>query len=115
MAHWPYNTTAWARLRTAKLRSSPLCQPCEEVGRLVPATVVDHNTPVSKGGAPFPPLDDLTSMCPTCHSRKTAQEDRLGAGATVRRRGRGVDPETGKPLDGMHWWNEGNRRRQRKG
>lgn len=106
MANWPYNTSTWKALRASKLRIAPLCQPCQQVGQLRAATVVDHNTPVSKGGAPFPALDDLTSMCATCHSRKTAQEDRLGAAATTRRRGHGVDPATGKPLDGKHWWNQ---------
>lgn len=105
MSKWPYNTPEWRRLRATKLRVDPLCKPCQDVGRVTPATVVDHNVPVSKGGAPFPPLTGLTSMCATCHSRKTAQEDRLGAASTKRRRGRGVDPETGKPLDGGHWWN----------
>lgn len=107
MAAWPYNTMAWKRLRASKLQAAPLCEPCMKDGRLVPASVVDHNTPVSKGGAPFPALEDLTSMCPTCHSRKTAQDDRLGASATSKRRGRGVDPVTGKPLDRRHWWNKG--------
>ncbi|TAN52558.1 MAG: HNH endonuclease [Rhodospirillales bacterium] len=109
MAKWPYNTSTWKALRASKLRDAPLCQPCQQVGRLVPASVVDHNTPVNKGGAPFPPLDGLTSMCPACHSRKTAQEDGLGRAATTRRRGRGVDPETGKPIDKRHWWNGGAR------
>jgi len=105
MANWPYNTAAWRRLRLAKLQADPLCQPCQDMGQLVEATVVDHNTPVSKGGDPFPAIDDLTSMCARCHSRKTAQEDRLGAAASTRRRGRGIDPATGKPLDRLHWWN----------
>lgn len=105
MADWPYNTQAWQRLRRAKLMDKPLCEECEAGGRLVPATVVDHVVPVSKGGAPFPAIEDLTSLCQPCHSRKTAQEDRLGAASTTRRRGRGVDPATGKPLDRQHWWN----------
>lgn len=105
MANWPYNTSAWKALRASKLMADPLCQPCQQAGRLVAARVVDHNTPISKGGAPFPALHCLTSMCAACHSRKTAQEDRLGASATTRRRGRGVDPTTGKPLDRQHWWN----------
>lgn len=105
MAKWPYNTETWKRIRKAKLQASPLCQPCLSMGRTRAANTVDHNTPVSDGGDPFPPPEGLTSMCAPCHSRKTAQEDGKGAAATKRRRGRGVDPATGRPLDPEHWWN----------
>lgn len=107
MARWPYNTPTWRRLRLTKLADQPLCEPCRAAGRIRMANTVDHKVPVEAGGDPFPALGDLTSMCPSCHGRKTAQEDRRGAAATKRRRGRGVDPKTGRPLDPQHWWNSG--------
>ena len=35
----------WRRARAAYLARHPLCVPCEEAGRLAPATVVDHVVP----------------------------------------------------------------------
>jgi hypothetical protein len=49
-----YNSRAWQRLRRRKLLEQPLCEPCEALGRLVPATVVDHRMPISSGGDALP-------------------------------------------------------------
>jgi 5-methylcytosine-specific restriction endonuclease McrA len=71
MAVWPYTTQRWQRLRQAKLRESPLCKLCLEFGRLEPATVADHVTPIKAGGDPYPPLSGLMSFCVPCHNTKT--------------------------------------------
>jgi hypothetical protein len=42
MAHWPYNTPQWVRLRKVKLQQQPLCEVCMKRGRLVRANTVDH-------------------------------------------------------------------------
>lgn len=103
MAEWPYNTQRWQRLRRAKLSAEPLCEVCQQGGRLIPANTVDHNVAINDGGDPFPPLDGLTSMCAPCHTRKTSHVE-------VHRQGRvptkGVDPKTGRPVDPDHWWNK---------
>ncbi len=57
VADWPYNTTAWQKLRRAKLSAEPLCQPCSLRGDLRPAKAVDHVLPINGGGDPFPDLD----------------------------------------------------------
>ena len=57
-----------------KLREHPLCQACLQVGRIEPATVVDHRTPIKRGGDPFPHLDHLASLCESCHNAKTRAE-----------------------------------------
>lgn len=98
MAKWPYNTTAWRKLRLAKLESQPLCEPCERRGIIVPAVAVDHVTSIASGGDPFPPLSGLMSMCLSCHSIKTNAVDRPG-GKGVRFKGVGVD---GLPIDPDH-------------
>ena len=90
MADWPYSTQRWHRLRLAKLREAPLCARCEAMGRVVPATDVDHDKPISSGGEPFPPLDELNSLCHSCHSIKTRED------ATGRVKGCDID---GWPLD----------------
>ncbi len=72
MAVYPYTTQRWQRLRRQKLQRHPLCEACLRVGRIEPAAAVDHRTPISAGGDPFPPLDGLASLCISCHSSKTA-------------------------------------------
>lgn len=102
MASWPYNTTRWQRLRLAKLRADPLCQPCQAMGRTVVANTVDHNDPIRDGGDPFPPLNRLTSMCPSCHGAKTSRGVEAGAIRSTRPR-KGCDAD-GNSLDPSHPW-----------
>ncbi|XVO20521.1 MAG: HNH endonuclease [Sphingorhabdus sp.] len=102
MAKWPYNTTNWRKLRALKLSVEPLCEHCAEIDRLVMATVVDHVDPISAGGAPFPSLDKLNSLCVPCHSRKTARGTEAGAIRTTKpRKGCKAD---GSPLHSDHPW-----------
>jgi 5-methylcytosine-specific restriction protein A len=96
MAPWPYDTTAWERLRHRKLQDNPLCEPCSDSGRLVPATVVDHKVPINQGGPAFPTLDGLTSMCWRCHNAKT-QGERAGKAFL----NKGADA-AGMPVDKSH-------------
>lgn len=98
MADWPYSTARWQRLRRLKLSSSPLCEACDMRGQVVPAEHVDHVVAISAGGDPFPPLDGLMSLCPRCHSEKTAAVDRPG-GKGVRFKGASLD---GLPIDPSH-------------
>ena len=98
MANWPYNTTAWKRLREVKLQASPLCEPCERRGKLVRANTVDHIKSIASGGDPFPSLDGLMSMCHACHNTKTNAVDRKG-GKGIAFKGVGAD---GMPIDPTH-------------
>jgi len=63
-----YHSTAWARLRAAYLRANPLCADPLGSGCHNLASLVDHRTPLSAGGAA---LDEqnLRSLCPSCHAR----------------------------------------------
>jgi 5-methylcytosine-specific restriction enzyme A len=104
MADWPYNTTQWRKLRLLKLAHDPLCQACEDMGELTPANTVDHVVAISSGGAPFPMLSDLNSLCHSCHSAKTARGSEAGAIHTRKpRKGCNAD---GSPLDRRHPWHE---------
>ena len=98
MSRWPYNTSAWQRLRAAKLSAQPVCEPCERRGRTVLAEAVDHIIEINKGGPAFPPLDALMSMCTSCHSVKT---NAVKSGKGNRFRGCDVD---GNPLDPDDEW-----------
>lgn len=105
MADWPYSTARWRRLRSLKLATDPLCEPCTAAGRLTVANTVDHDVPISAGGPAFPGLDGLTSMCPSCHGQKTARGSEAGAVRTTRpiQPRRGCDAD-GNPLDPAHPW-----------
>lgn len=98
MAQWPYSTTAWARLRRAKLIATPLCEACNLRGDMTPANTVDHVFAIAKGGDPFPPLQGLMSLCASCHGQKTRAVDTEG-GKGVRFKGAAVD---GMPIDPLH-------------
>ena len=99
MAKWPYTTQRWQRLRKYKLQLNPLCEACLQLGGIVPAVAVDHRTPISAGGDPYPPLDQLASLCTSCHSMKTKCEQ---LGEDYMRKGCDV---FGRPLDPDHPWN----------
>lgn len=103
MADWPYNTTAWKRLRLAHLSIEPMCRGCKDMGRLTRANTVDHITAISDGGHAFPGHDGLASYCPACHSAKTARGNEAGAIRSTKPR-RGCDVN-GWPLDPAHHWN----------
>jgi len=63
----------WRRLRSAILkRDRYLCQPCERVNRITPATEVDHIVGKAQGGTDAP--DNLEAICKVCHQAKTASE-----------------------------------------
>lgn len=78
----PTNSTTWRALRASILAAEPLCRACGEAGQVTAATVVDHHDGDSWNNAP----ENLVPMCASCHSRKTASQDR---GFGNPRRGRG--------------------------
>lgn len=87
-----YNTARWQRVRTLKLRETPLCEYCPP-NRRNQATEVDHFKSLEDGGAPFD-MANLRSVCRSCHSQKTTRKERL----------HGCD-ENGMPRDPNHAWN----------
>jgi 5-methylcytosine-specific restriction protein A len=100
MSKWPYSTRRWQRLRRLKLATHPLCQTCLEQGRVEPATAVDHRVRITAGGDAYPALDQLASLCASCHNAKTRAEQ---MGQDFMRKGCDV---FGRPLDPAHPWNK---------
>lgn len=90
-----YNRRWWHRLRRLVLDTGPLCRMCAARGVTTPATEVDHITPISEGG-PARDMDNLESLCSSCHSAKTAAE-------RGNRLMRGCDTD-GNPLDQRSHW-----------
>ena len=70
-----YNSAAWKKIRTAYIRTHPLCE-CSECKRKIvplPAHVVDHITPINQGGDPLS-WDNLQALSNSCHNTKSARE-----------------------------------------
>ena len=80
-----------------------MCQACLEVGLIEPATTVDHVLAIKAGGDPYPPLDQLRSLCESCHNKKTRHIEQLGRKEVPRVWGCDVN---GMPLDPRHPWNQ---------
>lgn len=70
-----YTLPVWRRIRKVQLNQKPLCQMCEEEGRLTPATVCDHADcmwpPTLEGFTKGP----FNSLCHMCHGIKTKEVD----------------------------------------
>jgi 5-methylcytosine-specific restriction protein A len=105
MADWPYSTAQWKRLRLLKLATDPTCYACALRGRIAPAVAVDHMKAVSAGGDPFPPLEELMSLCAPCHNEKTNAVDRPDRHRSLRRF-KGFDVH-GNPIDPADDWHGG--------
>jgi 5-methylcytosine-specific restriction protein A len=70
-------TWRWRKAREIYLRQHPLCE-CEEcraLGRIMPATVVDHRTPHRGDMRLFWDQSNWQAMSKRCHDRKTVRED----------------------------------------
>lgn len=105
-----YDTARWKRLRARHLAMFPLCQPCAAAGRTTAGRHVDHKHAISDGGDPFPAHDGLESMCPPCHSAKTARGAEHGAVRSTKPR-KGCDAN-GNPIDAAHPWHPGGKDRK---
>ncbi|TQE93738.1 MAG: HNH endonuclease [Spiribacter salinus] len=96
MAKWPYNSQRWQRLRRQQLGDEPLCRYCMEIGRVTPATVVDHiKRVVDEPDLAFD-ASNLQSLCTECHNSVKRSEEERGY-----RKGFDVN---GMPLDPLHPW-----------
>lgn len=67
----------WQVVREQALkRDEYICQTCKNKGRAVPATIVDHSKAFHGKADPLRlDLDNLVSLCRSCHSHKTNRQD----------------------------------------
>ena len=68
-----YQSSEWRKLRALQMERQPLCEECERKGVATVARVADHVVPINQGGEPLN-LDNLQSLCHTCHNRKSGKE-----------------------------------------
>ena len=61
----------WRRVRAWYLKRHPLCLDCQGEGRVAPATEVHHIVALRDGGTHEE--TNLTALCKSCHSRRTAK------------------------------------------
>ena len=71
-----YGNTAWRRLRRIQLNREPLCRTCLSKGIVNQASQVDHIIPVEKQPELRLSLSNLQSLCETCHTKKTREENK---------------------------------------
>ena len=97
----------WWRARNAFLAdpNNALCVEHKRLGRIVPATTVDHIIPHRGDLKLFWDQNNWQSLCTSCHSKKTNQEvNRRYGYRTYNRLQSGADAN-GIPLDPRHPWN----------
>lgn len=72
------NSARWQQLRALVLNRQPLCVDpiLLHPGRAVPATQVDHITPIAARPDLAFVLENLQPLCTSCHAQKTAMERR---------------------------------------
>ncbi|WP_207779294.1 HNH endonuclease signature motif containing protein [Zavarzinia aquatilis] len=66
----------WQAARLGFLASHPLCRECGEIGRVTPATEVDHIQPHRGDQGLFWDRTNWQPLCKSHHSAKTAREGR---------------------------------------
>lgn len=72
----------WERFRLAFLSEHPLCEFCEAQGKIVPATVCDHDIPHEHDPDVF--WDNtFTALCDSCHSGDKQRMERRYSGEAL--------------------------------
>lgn len=78
------HTAKWVRLRRDKLTTHPLCERCEDIGRVTAATEVHHIIPVENGLTKaekerlmYDPTN-LRALCHDCHVKTHTEMGRCG-------------------------------------
>ena len=69
-----YSSNQWRKVRAYKLQQQPLCEHCEQTGKVTIAKMVDHIEEIKQGGDRYA-MDNLQSLCYGCHNRKTKGKD----------------------------------------
>jgi 5-methylcytosine-specific restriction enzyme A len=72
-----YKSKAWQLLRLSALsRDNYLCQHCIKEKKIRPAMDVDHIVPIKVNWELRLSLDNLQSLCRSCHNQKTKKESK---------------------------------------
>lgn len=80
------HTARWVHLRKEKLNAHPLCERCDELGRVTAATEVHHVVPVENGLTKAEKerlmfdYHNLKALCHDCHVKTHIDMGRSGKG-----------------------------------
>jgi 5-methylcytosine-specific restriction protein A len=66
----------WQRERLIYLAEHPLCRMCQSLGKIEPATVVDHRKPHKGDPQLFWSKDNWQALCKPHHDRDKQREER---------------------------------------
>ena len=94
-----YDSVRWRKLAKWFLGrpENALCVMCAAIGRVEPATTVDHKIPHGGDERLFWDIGNLQGLCASCHSgwKRTQEKKGYGPAANV----------NGQPIDPGHPWN----------
>lgn len=85
------HTARWLRLRRDVLTKHPVCQRCEQEGRIRPATEAHHVKPVEEAYTSAEKIQrmydpyNLRALCHDCHVKTHTEAGRSGKKAAKRR------------------------------
>lgn len=82
----------WKDYRNTFLSAHPVCVYCLAMGKIAPATVVDHIKPHKGDFALFWSQDNHQALCARCHNSHKAVEEGSGYSSQVGLDGWPVDP-----------------------
>lgn len=92
-----YGLKAWQQARQSQFARQPLCERCRAMGRVTPATVVNHRQPHKGNWKLFLDPANHESVCAPHHDGLIQKEE-----ARRHEIGSRVD---GRPIDPAHPWN----------
>ena len=70
-AHKKRYGRTWQKIRARYVKQHPFCEMCLKEGKIVPVEQVHHKIPLAEGGTHD--MDNLISLCQSCHSRIHAE------------------------------------------
>jgi HNH endonuclease domain protein len=62
---------AWKRIRDRYAEAHPLCELCQQNGKLTPTEEIHHKLPLSEGGTHA--TENLIALCKSCHAKLHAE------------------------------------------
>lgn len=70
-----YGQAEWQKIRARQLSKYPLCARCKHEGKVTAAVAVDHVFPHKRDADAFK-VNLWQSLCISCHTRKTQEENK---------------------------------------